>query len=281
MIFKEICVLAPGLLGASVMAAVHKRNVAERLTAWARREETRKECLAQNWCDAVFETPEEAVANADLVILCAPVDVIPQLAKRIAGSLKSEALVTDVGSTKAFICKQCEAVMPAGIRFIGSHPMAGSEKTGLAHADADLFKNRACFVTPTEHSSPEWVMKLVTFWELLDALVYETNPQEHDQIVASVSHLPHLLAAALCNQLSGAPAIRLAVAGQGLKDTTRVAGGDARLWRSIFEQNRESVLSAITEYEKHIAAFKTAIETYQFSTVEKLLDNARKCRMRF
>lgn len=278
MVFNEITVLAPGLLGASLLAAVRQRFPAIRLNVWARREATRNACLDQPWCDAVFSDPGEAVRTADLVVLCAPVDVIPQLAASIAPALRPGTLVTDVGSTKTRLSTECVQALPEHSVFIGSHPMAGSEKQGLEYADADLFENRPCFVTPFEETPVASLSQLIDFWESLGMLVYESSVEEHDRIVASISHLPHLLAAALCAHVAEQPKNWQSLAGQGLKDTTRIAAGSASLWRSIFAHNQVALLEALSQYESHLATFKSALETGDFDRVEKLLDTARQCR---
>lgn len=279
--FNEICILAPGLLGASLLVAARERALAKRLTLWARREETRQICAQQSWCDSVFETPEDAVKTADLVVICTPVDIIPELTKQIAPKLKAGALVTDVGSTKEHICTTCDAFMPKGVTFIGSHPMAGSEKTGLEHADPQLFQGRPCFVTPLEHTPMESTEWLSTFWEAVGMQIYQADPAEHDTIVANISHLPHLLASALCNKLATNNTNWLKVAGAGLKDHTRIAAGNPKLWRAIFEQNSKALITAVRDTEQHIARMRDALENKDFDQVEKLLEEAKQCRERY
>lgn len=276
--FNEICIIAPGLLGASILAAVRKRSTSSRLTAWARRSETRDACLNSAWCDAAFEDIQKAVSTADLIIICTPVNAIPHIAHSIAPSIKEGAIITDVGSTKGLICEQCAPLFKKPTSFIGSHPMAGSEKTGFAHADAGLFEGRTCFVTPSLSTEQETVKKLVDFWKSLGSLVCTASPQEHDKIVANVSHLPHIVAASLCNQLSECPPNYLSLSGQGLKDTTRIAAGDADLWKNIIEHNETNIIEALSKFQNEIEAFKQAIQSKDYATVELLLKKAKKCR---
>jgi len=145
--FRQMTVLAPGLLGGSLAIGARDRGLAGRIHVWARRPEVRAKCADTKWCDAVFETPEEAVAGSDLVVICTPVETIHRLARRVAGSLADGAIVTDVGSTKGRLCHLTHAIMPKGRHFVGSHPMAGSEKSGMEYARGDLFEKRSCFVS--------------------------------------------------------------------------------------------------------------------------------------
>lgn len=278
--FERLAILAPGLLGASLGAATHGHGLVKSVVVWARRLETRHAAGRQPWCSQVFDRPETAVAEADLVAICAPVEAIFPLAARIAPHLRAGALVTDVGSTKSLVCRHCHAVMPPGCAFVGSHPMAGSEKAGLDHAREDLFKGKTCFVTPLPETPESAALKIVHWWRDLDMQVATLSPESHDEIVAHISHLPHLLASALCAQLSRKNGAWLGFAGPGLADTTRVAGGSPTLWKAIFEQNREEVLRALASFEEQLQAFKAALANEEYFTLLHLLEEARQTRGR-
>jgi prephenate dehydrogenase len=172
------------------------------------------------------------------------------------------AIVTDVGSVKGELCRLASAAYPAseaGPWFIGSHPMAGSEKTGHEAGSAGLFQGRACFVTALEGIPPHPVETLLRFWRAIGAEVVTMHPDRHDEIVAHVSHLPHLAAACICSLLAGKDAAWRNLAGPGLRDTTRVGSGDPRLWRGIFNENREEVLRALRSFQDELAAFHAAL----------------------
>jgi cyclohexadieny/prephenate dehydrogenase len=156
--------------------------------------------------------------------------------------LKPGAIVTDVGSTKRSVVKIAEDKLPAGVHFVGSHPMAGSEKRGVEFARADLFANALCILTPTTKTNPEALAAVNAFWQALGMRTTQLSPQEHDQLLAEVSHLPHALAAALVTLQSDRA---LTLAGKGFLDATRIAGGDGALWRDILMDNRDNVLSCI------------------------------------
>ncbi len=262
------------------MQAARARGQAARLTAWSRSERTRAQCVGHPWCDAVVEDPRECVRGADLVVACVPVDRIGPLLELVAGDLAADAVVTDVGSTKAGVCAAAERVLPAG-RFVGSHPMAGSEKSGPAHASPELFAGRVCFVTPTAGSAAAAVARVEQFWQALGMRVAKETPETHDRIVARVSHLPHAVAAALCALLATQPTAWGAFAGQGLRDTTRVAGGDPGLWRAIFQENRTAVLAALADYQQVLEQLRMALAAEDFGAVTALLAQGQRWRNRW
>ncbi len=276
--FKQLTILAPGLLGASLGIAASKLSLTRRIHVWARRAESRAACLASDWCDAAFAEPCESVKGSDLVIICTPVDMITPMLGKLATGLEQGALVTDVGSTKSRICRLSSAAIHNSAVFIGSHPMAGSEKSGMEHADADLFRNRACLVTPLEETPADAVDELVLFWKSLGMEVSTMSPEKHDEIVAHISHLPHLLASLLCLQLSRQPASWQAFSGPGLRDTTRVAAGGPEIWRSIFEENKEELLRSISGFEEELSTMRSHILNNEWAQVRHLLELGKSYR---
>lgn len=259
--------------------AVKRCNLVEFVSVWARRPEVREACLKEDWCDAVYADAAESVEGADLVVVCAPVHVIPDLVHQIAGHFPDGCLVTDVGSTKVSICEVCERAAGAAY-FIGSHPMAGSEKSGLEHAEADLFEGRPCIVTPHGFSPSVAVDRLQRFWEALGMQVFRMSPDEHDRIVAHISHLPHLLASALSAQLESLPHEWKELAGNGLRDTTRIAAGSPIIWRSIFQNNRAELLRAINGFEAQLSAIKDLLTKGDFVAVQAFLEDGQRYRKR-
>jgi len=258
--FQQITILGPGLLGASLAMAVKERGLTARVVTWSRRPESRAKCLNQSWCDAVFNTPEEAVAGSDLVVICTPVQTIVPLLEKIRPALAENALVTDVGSTKSLICREARSALEDhSATFLGAHPMAGSEQAGMEHAQADLFENAACILTPLDDAATATIAQLSAFWDALGMTVSSVSPETHDEIVAHVSHLPHLLASTLCGTLATQDHTWRNLAGAGLRDTTRVASGDPQLWKQILEQNSIEVLWAIEGFEKELHKLKSAL----------------------
>ena len=258
--FQQITILGPGLLGASLAMAVKERGLAARVVTWSRRPESRAKCLNQSWCDAVFDSLEKAVVGSDLVVICTPVQTIVPLLVQIRPALDAEALITDVGSTKSLICREARSALEGhSATFLGAHPMAGSEQAGMEHAQSDLFENAACILTPLDDASAEAIAKLSAFWDALGMTVSTVSPEKHDEIVAHVSHLPHLLASTLCGYLAAQDDTWRTLAGGGLRDTTRIASGDPQLWKQILEQNSDEVVRAIEGFEQQLHHLKTAL----------------------
>ena len=251
--FQQITILGTGLLGASLALTMKKRELCQRVHSWSRRAETRAQAMQADWCDAVFDQASAACEGSNLVVICTPVETIVPLIEQIAPSLGPEALVTDVGSTKNLISREAQGI---AANFIGSHPMAGSERTGMSHASHNLFAGAACFITPLDSDHDSQVVRLKNLWQAIGMRVIATDPAKHDKIVAHISHLPHLLASTLCGYLEGMDADWKSLAGGGLRDTTRVAAGNPTLWKQILEQNREEVLRAIDGFEGELKALK-------------------------
>jgi cyclohexadieny/prephenate dehydrogenase len=277
----SITILAPGLLGGSAALAARARSAAGRITLWARRPETRLALREQPWCDAVTDTPEEAVRAADLVLIAAPVDRIVPLTVQISTHVKPGAVITDVGSVKGEISRLGHAAVGAGAHFVGSHPMAGSEKTGWENSSVSLFERRTCFVTPLPETNAAAVETVVRFWRELGGEPVTVSPDEHDEIVAYISHLPQVIASTLCSLLAQKNPAWRNHAGGGLRDTTRIAGSNPELWRTILEQNRDEVLRALGAYEDELHAFRTALANRDFPEIITRLERGRDYRNRF
>ncbi len=277
----QLTILAPGLLGASVARAARAHAAARRIVLWARRPETRLALRAQPWCDAVADTPEEAVREAGLVVVAAPVDRIVPLLRQIAPALAAGTVVTDVGSVKGEIVRLGTEALAPRAHFVGAHPMAGSEQTGWEHGTASLFTGRTCFVTPRPETAAHALEVVVAFWHLLGAEVVTVGPDQHDEIVAHISHLPQVLATCLCDFLATKNPGWRNHAGGGLRDTTRIAGSDARIWRSILEQNRDEVLRALREFQHELHLFQAALSNRDYPEVAARLERGKVYRDQF
>jgi prephenate dehydrogenase len=274
-VFDQLTILAPGLLGGSVAKAAHARGLARRIVIWARRPEARQQLRTQPWCTQVTDTPDDAVRSASLVVLAAPVDKIVELARQIASHLPAGAIVTDVGSVKSELCRSCSAAMPAGVTFVGAHPMAGSQKTGWENSSETLFDNRTCFVTPLANTPASAVETVVQFWQALGAVVTTLAPDQHDAIVAHISHLPQALSTTLCSFLAQKNPAWRGFAGGGLRDTTRIAASDATMWIEIFQQNRDEVLSALREFQHELQGFDTALANREWGEIRARLERGK------
>jgi cyclohexadieny/prephenate dehydrogenase len=278
-VFRQVTIIAPGLLGASLGMACRERHLASRLLVWARRPEARASCLEAGWCDAAPESLLDAVRGSDLLVLCPPVAAIVPLVEEIAPALAPGALLTDVGSTKGQICAAAPGLLPPGRHFVGAHPMAGSEKSGMEHADAGLFAGRPCFITPATETDPAAVARIEAFWQAVGMRIHRARPEEHDALVAHVSHLPHLVATALSVTLGRETPGAERLAGGGLRDTTRVAAGSPPMWRAICEQNRDALLGALEDFRESLGAVTGALERNDFDELEALLEEGRQFRL--
>jgi cytidylate kinase len=268
---KTVALLGVGLMGGSIGLALRKRSPGLRVHAYARREETRSQTLEKGIADAVFDDPAKAVAGADLVIACVPVCSIPDVLKAALSGLKAEAVVTDVGSTKAWLTAACrEALKGSDAIFVGSHPMCGSEKTGLDVADADLYQGATCVVCSDEENRED-VWQVTRFWSGIGARVVEMSAERHDELAARTSHVPHLAASALVLSLTDSDEDVKALIGPGFRDTTRVASGCPGIWRDIVCTNRESVLAGLGELQKQLAELSECIERGDDAGVEDFL----------
>lgn len=216
--------------------------------------------------------------SCDLVVLCPPVENIIPLYRAILPSLKPGAIVTDAGSTKSRICHEADATGDTRGIFVGSHPMAGSEKTGMKHAQADLFRNHPCFITPTDKSDHGAVEKITQFWQALGAVTTVTSPEEHDKIVAHISHLPHLLATSICTFLSKKDSHWASLSSSGLKDTTRIAAGDSAIWKSIIETNLVEIRRALSHYQTELQRFEGVLMEGDMEEMVQFLDKGKAFR---
>lgn len=237
---KSLAILGPGLLGGSLARAARRAGGC-RVALWARRAEAVAEIAALDIAEAVSTDLRSIVAGADLVVLCVPVGAMPALAREIADMLSPATIVTDVGSVKAVVVAELGEIFRGRARFVGSHPMAGSEQTGIRAARAELFDDATCIVTPVAASDPAAVAELRAFWQRLGGRVIEVAPAEHDEIVALISHLPHLVAATLVQTVLAENPRAFEFSGPGFRDTTRVAAGPPAMWAEILHMNRDAV----------------------------------------
>jgi prephenate dehydrogenase len=255
----RLAIIGPGLLGGSIALAA-RRAGGFRVSVWARRAEAVVELEKRALAEVVSTELAAVVREADLVVLCVPIGTMGALAREIAPLLPPRAVVTDVGSVKAPVVQELGAIFDGRGRFIGSHPMAGSEQTGLDAARVDLFDGAACIVTPDGRSDAGAVAAVRAFWQALGCRVLEATPAEHDEIVALVSHLPHLLAATLVNVVADRHAHAFDFSGPGFRDTTRVAAGPPAMWAEILRSNQAAVRASAEAMIEKLRAIITLLD---------------------
>jgi prephenate dehydrogenase len=239
------------------------------------------ECQRLGVAHFATQNLKEAVARADLVVLCTPLSQMRELALAMRPFLKPGALVTDVGSVKAGLAQELEPLLlETGACFVGSHPMAGSEKTGLAAARADLFHNAICLVTPTPQSPARAVEAVLEFWKGLGGLPVQLTPELHDDLVSRSSHLPHVVAAELANYvLSPAhPKEQALVCASGFRDTTRIAASSPAMWRDVALANRKNLSRVLGVFVADLQEFQLALEREDVQAIEEFFTKARQRR---
>jgi cyclohexadieny/prephenate dehydrogenase len=205
--------------------------------------------LASAAVDRIAPSLVSACDGAQCIILCVPVGPVGELLAAIAPHLKPGVCVTDVCSTKQTIVESAQRLLPAGVHFVGSHPMAGGERQGFSAARADLFDGALCITTPTPSSDPATVQKVEAFWQQLGMEIRQMPAEQHDHLVAQISHLPHVLASALIQSASDEA---LAISGPGFRDVTRIAASDPALWRDILLDNADEVRGSIARFRTEL-----------------------------
>jgi len=246
-LFKKICVVGVGLIGASIGLAVKKRRIAGCVAGLVRKRSSATQAVRLRIVDEASTDPAKALHDADLVILCTPVSAIASQLNEIRRHVAGSALVIDVGSVKESICRAGRKNL--GARFVGCHPMAGSHKTGMRFADPDLFEGSTCFVTRHER-------RILAFWNALGAKTVPISPEAHDHWVAQASHLPHVLSFALFRQF---PLRKEAVANPSILGLDRLSQSDPALWADILLANKQSIGRAIKNFRKSLDECERAL----------------------
>jgi prephenate dehydrogenase len=255
--FGTVAILGPGLIGGSLALALAERGLAKRLMIYARSPRALDEIRLASVDAELTGNPSEAVADADVVILCVPIEAMAGLVHEIRDALKPDALVTDVGSVKGSVVRDLAPLLENRALWIGSHPMAGSERNGFAAARADLFQDATVILTPTKQTSRDAQLRAKKFWTALGSKLVILSPEKHDQLIAAVSHIPHLIAAALVNHAVNFGDLDLAAG--GFRDTTRVASGSPELWAEILLANSEAVGGQIDNVILELQAIRLAL----------------------
>ena len=279
--FKQVAIIGVGLIGGSLGMILRRKALADHVVGIGRRVENLKTAVGLGAIDRYVADPQEGVRGADLVVLATPVDTYERHLQEWAHCLASGSIVRDVGSVKGMLVERSEAAMPAGVHFVGAHPIAGKEKTGVAAGTDQLFKGARCILTPTKRTDATALERVRQLWEEAGSIILTMDPHLHDQILGAVSHLPHVAAFALMNALSelrdqALPSLDLAGhSGGGLRDTTRIAASSPEMWRDIFLWNRENVVAYIDRYTRALEELKQLIRAGDAAGIEKALDRAK------
>jgi prephenate dehydrogenase len=276
---QTLAIIGVGLIGGSIGLALRRRKLAGRIVGIGRRRSSLAKALEHKCVTETTTSIAHGVAEADLVVVCTPVKLIPETIAEAAKHAPTGAILTDAGSTKEAVIARTEELLRAQSselsRFVGSHPIAGSDRTGAAAAIADLFVGRTVVVTPTASTAAATTSAIEKFWKSLGANVVKMSPAEHDAALARTSHLPHLVASALA---AATPDELLPLTGTGWSDTTRVAAGDAELWRQILTTNAVPTLKALADFETVLARLRTALETGDGPALARILAEGKRRR---
>lgn len=278
---KKIVIFGVGLIGGSVALAVKKLSNAPQITGLGRSAESLQEALALGLIDRAETDIAQAMAGADLILLATPVAQTPTILRAIRPYLTADMVITDAGSTKSDVMAYARAELGAQIsQFVGGHPIAGAEKSGPTAAVADLYIGKNVILTPDDQTNTEAVQRVTALWQQCGAIVTSMTSTQHDGIFAAVSHLPHLLAFALVDDLaSRSNAEQLfSFAASGFRDFTRIAGSHPEMWRDISLANKTALLNEINAYQAALAKIRQLLENEDSAGLETIFEKASKAR---
>lgn len=276
--FGTVTIVGAGLLGASLGLALKTRGLADTVRGVGRRRESLQCALERGAIDSAHLDLAEGLRDADLIVVCTGAAAVCDQLDRIRPHLSPAAVVTDVASTKAAICGHARATWPRPLRFVGSHPMAGSEKSGPEHAVAGLYAGAYTIVCP-EDADSEATALVRSLWESVGAVVAELDAETHDAVVARTSHVPHIAAACLAELAGGLGDVRPMV-GNGFRDATRIAAGHPEIWRDICTTNGPAIAEALGTLERRIAAIRALVEAGDGPALEAFFRDAAAARAR-
>lgn len=273
-LFNQVTIVGLGLIGGSAGMAAKRRRLARTVVGLSRSMATVRRARARGAIDWGTTDPARAVRDADLVVLATPVDTLVPQALRLARLMRPGAVLTDVGSTKAAVVEALDRRLPSRVRFVGSHPVAGSEQRGLEAAEPRLFDGSLCVVTPTARTNRRALAAVSRFWTGLGMRVVTMSPARHDRCLAGGSHLPHLIAWALAGSVTpGLPR-----APRSFLDMTRLADSAPELWDDIFLSNRAPLLRALAAFAKELERLRRAIARGDRASLRRRLARAKARR---
>lgn len=285
-LFNHVAIIGVGLIGGSLGLVLRSQGLANSVVGIGRRVENLKLAVELGAIDHYVVEAEAGVRGADLVLLATPVASYRAQVESWKSCLGAGTLVSDVGSVKGSLVEELETRMPPGVEFVGAHPIAGKERTGVGAGSVDLFQGATCIVTPTERTRPSSVKTISHMWEMAGMKVMSMDPYLHDKILGAVSHLPHVAAFSLMTALEdietelGSEFNLLSYGGGGLRDTTRIAGSSPEMWRDICVWNKDNVVKMIESYERQLARFKRLVQAGDSQGLEREMERARQLRAR-
>lgn len=285
-LFRHVTIIGIGLLGGSLGLALKEQGLAKTVVGIGRRQENLELALQMGAIDQFATEPHQAVSQSDLIVLATPVETyLPQI-DLWGKDLTSSAIVSDVGSVKGQLVSDVEALLPPSTFFVGAHPIAGKEKSGVAHADSRLFQGARCIVTPTPRTNAQALKKIRHLWEAVGSVVASMDPMDHDWVFGAVSHLPHIAAFSLMHTLEGLQgrtsqaADLLNFSGGGLRDTTRIAASSPEMWRDICVANHENLVEMVDRYIQQLQDFRELLSKRDAHGLYEAIARAKASRER-
>jgi len=278
MYFHKVTILGVGLIGASLALALKKYGLCNTIIGYGRTRGNLIRAQEKTIIDSFELDPAKACDDSDLIVFATPVGIFVDIAKQISHVLKRNAIVTDVGSVKGNLVREMEGLLSPQVFFVGGHPIAGSARSGIDTASAQIFTKAQCIITPTHNTDRKALETIIAMWRTLGCLITLIEPEEHDRIYAAVSHLPHLLAYEIVNTVADINSLYLTFSGQGFKDTTRIASSHPELWRDICMHNRDNLLAYIEIYKKNLDRVSRYLRTADAESLNRDFQRARTLR---
>ncbi|MGC8937575.1 MAG: prephenate dehydrogenase [Thermodesulfovibrio sp.] len=275
--FKTVSIIGVGLIGGSLALALKEKKLTEKIIGYGRNKERLKKAFKLGIIDTYTDSLKE-ICEAELIVLATPLGVFEKITSEMATYLKKDTVVTDVGSVKEEVVNKLERLMPKGVYFVGTHPIAGSDRTGFEYAKAQLFEGSKVIITPTKNTNRSALERVAKLWTKTGAQVEFMTPSEHDRIYALVSHLPHLVSFCLVNTVAEMDKNFIKYAGSGFKDTTRIAKSSPELWADIFAMNDKNVLQCLEIFAKKLEEVKQMLYRKEFEGVKKFIEESKKLR---
>jgi len=280
--FKTVALIGIGLIGSSLARVIREKHLADRIAIATRSAATLKRAEELKLGDSYTTSAAEAVRDADLVIVSVPVGASGAVAKEIAGTLKPDAIVTDVGSTKASVIAQMQPHLPANVHFVPGHPIAGTEHSGPDAGFATLFVNRWLILTPPPGTDKGAIATLTRFWEACGSHVDEMDPNHHDLVLAVVSHLPHIIAYNIVGTAEHLQTVSetevIKYSASGFRDFTRLAASDPTMWRDVCLHNRDAILEMLGRFTEDLTALQRSIRFGDGEALFNLFTRTRAIR---
>ncbi len=281
--FNRMVVVGVGLIGGSLSIVSRRKGLVKEIIGVGRGAGNLKEAVKLKIIDSFTFDISEAVKGADLIVLAAPVGSFEGLVKQMSRSLSKGAIITDAGSVKGEMVNRIERLLPRGAYFVGGHPIAGKEKTGVNAASQTLFEGTKCILTPTKKTDALALKKIKALWNAVGAEVVLMDPMLHDKVLGAVSHLPHAAAYSIVNTVAEIKKNGnnfIAFSGGGFKDFTRIAASSPEMWRDIFLSNRVNLINMISRYQKNLEKLKKYIKDKDSKGLIKELEKAKAIRDR-